>query len=97
MTLNQASEIERDMHTAMIASAVSYIRHNGELTVEEKALMNPKPRSDKEMKNIMTSPDRFEDLYDVLDDELSYFNCTFGTSITKEQFMDAVFNSKPLP
>ncbi|OJH47249.1 hypothetical protein [Lactococcus lactis] len=67
--------------------ALDYLRHNGELSAEERQEVEHlgtvvTPRTDQELHLILQNG-WFDDLYDVFDDELSYFNTVNDAELTK--------------
>ena len=79
-----------------LVRALDYLRHNGELSVEEgqevESLGTPvTPRTDQELHLILQNG-WFDDLYDVFDDELSYFNTVNDTELTKLDIEQEISN-----
>lgn len=83
-----------DSDSRFVVDALEYIRNNSELTSEEhhdiEGLGTPiTPRTYQEVRLLVTTY-RFETLYDVYNDELSYFNSTSERSIKKQDIEDRI-------
>lgn len=82
------------MAREFLVRALEYLRHNGELSVEARqeveSLGTPvTPRTAQEL-HLIIQNGWFDDLYDVFDDELSYFNGLREAQLTRQDIKNEI-------